>query len=95
MRPTVDNVCLRWNLLYLKTLILRMYLLRRIPVASEEVGFLKFPIFHYDLSTSIFYTHDSISRATSRTTKVSVSLRSILIGDQEMSPGHGVLMRDV
>ena len=44
MRPTVDNVCSRRSLLYPKTLIPRVYLLRGIFVASEDVGFLEFPI---------------------------------------------------
>ena len=48
MRPTVDNVYSRRSLLYPKTLIPRVYLLRGIEgifVASEDVGFLEFPVF--------------------------------------------------
>ena len=62
MRPTVDNVYSRRSLLYPKTLIPRVYLLRGIFVASEgpsDVGFLEFPIslpqyFHQHLLHATF-----------------------------------------
>lgn len=95
MRPTVDNVYSRWRLLDLKTLTQRVYLLRGISMACGDVGLLKFLISHYDLSTSIFYTHVLLSRATSRTTKVLAcsSLYSCR-GPRDIT-GHGVLMLDV
>ena len=58
-RPTVDNVCSRRSFLYPKTLIPRVYLLRGIFVASEDVGLLELPIslphlFHQHLLHATF-----------------------------------------
>ena len=58
-RPMVDNVYSRRSLLYPKTLIPRVYLLHGMFVATEDVGFLEFPIslpqlFHHHLLHATF-----------------------------------------
>ena len=55
MRPTVDNVYSRRSSLYPKTLVLRVYLLRGMSVAPEDIGCFDFQSPYYEFSISILY----------------------------------------
>ena len=91
MRPTVDDVYSRRRSLYLKTLILRVYLLHvGYPWLLKTSALFSFLIPYNDFSHSIYYTHDPISRATYRTIRISV-----YVSDWDTSRGQGALMPDL
>ena len=75
MRPTVAYNCSRWRSLYRKIIMLCVYFLHvgyGYPWLPKS-AFSTFRFLNYELSTSIFYTYDSISQLNEPTTWVLVS----------------------